>query len=67
MQGRKRNLPSSKNTDNPKSVAFKRAFSSQLVNKKFSGLRSLCITPLQWQTFTTPIITLNTEAAALSL
>ncbi|KAJ0621948.1 hypothetical protein HanIR_Chr01g0014541 [Helianthus annuus] len=34
--------------DNPKSIAFKAAVSFLFSNKKFSGLRSRCITPCLW-------------------
>jgi hypothetical protein len=43
-----KNLPGLKNTDSPKSIAFKGELSFLFAYKKFSGLRSRCMTPCLW-------------------
>uniref|UniRef100_J3MZ62 Uncharacterized protein n=1 Tax=Oryza brachyantha TaxID=4533 RepID=J3MZ62_ORYBR len=41
-------LPGLKNTERPKSMALRGESSDVLANRKFSGFRSLCITPFSW-------------------
>lgn len=37
--------------ERPKSMAFNGALSEEFAYKKFSGFRSLCITPFSWHTY----------------
>jgi hypothetical protein len=53
-----RNIPGLKNTDNPKSIALRGESSLSLTKRKFSGLRSRCMTPKEWQASITPTIVL---------
>jgi len=41
-------IPGLKNTERPKSIALRGESSDLFTNRKFSGFRSLCITPLSW-------------------
>lgn len=59
-------VPGLKNMESPKSIAFNGASSFWFTNKKFSGLRSLCITPREWHASTTPMMTRASCAAAFS-
>jgi hypothetical protein len=42
-----------KKIESPKSIAFKAEFSLLFANKKFSGFKSLCMTPFLWQAYNT--------------
>lgn len=47
-RGRRVGSPGEKKTDSPKSMALRGEVSFLLANRKFSGLRSRCITPCLW-------------------
>jgi len=42
-------IPGLKKTESPKSVALSGESSLLLRKRKFSGLRSRCMTPMEWQ------------------
>ena len=60
-------IPGRKNTDSPKSMALSGELSRLFANKKFSGFKSLWITPFSWHILTTSAIVRATPAAARSL
>ena len=48
LENIKKCIPGVKNMESPKSIAFNGEASLSSANKKFSGFRSLCITPCSW-------------------
>ena len=60
-------IPGLKNIESPKSSVLSGDSSSWLMNRKFSGFRSRCITPREWHASTTPTIILASAAAFLSV
>uniref|UniRef100_A0A0A9GFN2 Cl146_1 n=1 Tax=Arundo donax TaxID=35708 RepID=A0A0A9GFN2_ARUDO len=53
--------------ERPKSIVLSAASSFWSTKRKFSGLRSRCMTPMEWHTSTTPTMTLASSAAFLSV